>query len=116
MGDAPRQPNEGLGLVYAHNEHGADLYLSAFQTTSMSLVFLTSIPLFFLAIWMMPKKDLRVGKSRLAIHVDWKLDGSTVLYCTVFGVGMLATVALLYFVGPRLVGVLNEAGFVLRLG
>jgi len=113
---APLQPDEALGLVYRHNEHGVGLYMSALQTTSMSLAFLTSIPLFFLAIWMIPKKNVRVAKSPLAIHANWDLDGSKLLYGAAFCVGVFATAALLYLVGPRVIGALNAAGFVLHLG
>lgn len=116
MKAAPRQPDAALGLVYPHNAHGTDLYMSAFQSTSISLVFLTSIPLFFLAMWMMPKRNVRVSKSRFAIQADWDLDGSKLLVSAVFGLGMLATVGLLYFAGPPVIGALNAAGFVLHLG
>lgn len=113
---APRQPDEALGLVYRHNEHGADLYMSAFQTTSMSLVLLTSIPLFFLAIWLMPKTKVRVLKRTLAISAGWDLDGSRVVYGATFVAGAVATLALTYFAGPYVIGALNAAGFVLHLG
>src|ERR1700722_11034139 len=54
---APSQPNEVLGLIYRHNEHGSYTYFSAFQATTCWLMFTTSIPLAIAGIFIAPRKN-----------------------------------------------------------
>jgi len=71
---APRYPNLALGLYLQHNEHGGIVYFSAFQSTSCALLFATSVSLGFLSVFIIPKKNLRIGTrfitSRAFLHLS----------------------------------------------
>jgi len=116
IGSAPTQPNQALGLVYQHNEHGAFVYLSALQVTVGALIFMTSIPLFFLGAWIGPKKNLQVRRGWPSIRANWDRDDPAGLFWRAAAVGAVLTPPLMIFVGPSLIDALNRAGFVLNLG
>lgn len=113
---APGQPDQALGLVYRHNEHGALVYLAALQSTAGALIFMTSIPLFFLGVWIGPKKNLQVRRGWLSIRANWDRDDPAGLFWRAAAVGAVLTPPLMIFVGPSLIDALNRAGFVLNLG
>lgn len=109
---APSDPNTALGLVYSHNEHGSYTYYSAFQATSLAIMFQTSIPLFFVALLIMPKSNLRTkGWS-----ATWEPDDPRHLFWKAAILGVFATPLIVLIAGPYLIRTLNANGFVLDLG
>jgi len=60
---APRLADTAIGAVFPHNEHGSITYFTAFQGTSAALLFMSSIPLAFLGIFVLPTK-MWFGKPR----------------------------------------------------
>jgi hypothetical protein len=116
IGSAPIQPDQALGLVYRHNEHGALVYLSALQSTTGALIFMTSIPLLCLGMWIGPKKNLQVRRGWLSIRANWDRDDPAGLFWWAAAVGAALTPLLMVFVGRPLIEELNRLGFVLNLG
>ncbi len=113
---APAEPNPALGLIYRNNNHGSYTYLSAFQATTCALMFETSIPLFFVALTILPKRNF-VGTFRtLGMGAKWDWDDPRRLSKKAAIVGALATPILVFTVGPHLIRALNAIGFVLNLG
>ena len=116
MRAAPSQPNDALGLIYRHNEHGGIVYFSAFQATAGALMFMTSIPLFFFAIWLRPKTNVQTVKGRQSIRTTWDNDDPSGVFWWAAGVGAVLTPPAVVFVGPHIVHALNSVGFILSLG
>src|SRR5690349_4169379 len=64
---APTSPDAARGSLYSHNEHGWITYFSAFQTTSCALLFLTSVPLAFIGVFVIPKRNIQYRRGRLSL-------------------------------------------------
>jgi hypothetical protein len=116
MRAAPFQPNEALGLVYRHNEHGGIVYFSAFQATAGALMFMTSIPLFFLAMWLRPKTNVQTVRGWMSIRATWDQDDPAGVFWWAAGLGAVLTPPAVVFVGPYIIRALVDAGFILSLG
>jgi hypothetical protein len=116
VGASPVAPDPGQDLLYPHNEHGRITYFSAFQATSCYLLFLTSIPLFFVGTAIIPKKNVKVLRGPwLSISSRWDPDDPEKVGRWGMLAGMLSTPALVFGAGPVLVRWLNSLGVVLWL-
>jgi hypothetical protein len=113
---APSQPNEVLGLIYRHNEHGSYTYFSAFQATTCWLMFTTSIPLAIAGIFIAPRKNIMGTVRWYAASFNWDQDDPKGLLKWVALGSAATTPFLVFFVGPHLIRGLNAVGFVMNLG
>ena|SRR3990167_992509 len=113
---APSQPDAALGLVYRHNEHGSFVYFSALQATAGALIFMTSIPLFFLAVWIGPKNNPVVKRGFLSVRGTWDRDDPAGVFWWAAAAGAVITPLFMVYVAPHLIAVLNGLGFILNLG
>ena len=113
---APSLPNPIRGLVYSHDEHGSVTYLSAFQATSLVLLFAVPIPLALIGFFIVPKKNL-VSK-RGFLSASWKWDNDDPSHVGRIGsiCGAIAALLTVFLIGPVLVTWLNSRGIVLSLG
>jgi hypothetical protein len=112
---APRTPNPIVGLVFAHNEHGVVTYLSAFQATSLALLFATSIPLAFLGMIIAPKKNINwKGSFFIFGSAKWDQDDpKRILKWSAISGAVVAPV-IIFLIGPSLVHWLNRIGFIVN--
>ena len=113
---APSEPNEALGMIYRHNEHGSYTYYSAFQATACALLFWTSIWPCFLAAAVMPKRNFKSAAGCLSVGATWELDDPKGIFSGAIVLGVLITLLTVVYVGPLLVTSLNDSGFVLEVG
>lgn len=111
---APHQPNEALGLIYQHNEHGDYTYFSAFQATACWLMFTTSVPLGMLGALIAPKKNVTGAVRWYAASFNWDQDDPRNLMKWAMGLSAAATPAFVFLLGPLIVSGLNSVGFVMR--
>jgi hypothetical protein len=113
---APTQPNPALGLLYTHNEHGAYAYFSAFQATTCGLLFATSIPLAIVGGLIAPKKNITGIAKMFGASFNWDQDdpGSIMKWTAVCTA--IATPFILIYLGPYVVGYLNDMGIVFNPG
>ncbi len=109
---APTEPDETLGLVFRHNEHGSYTYFSAFQATTCAIMFWTSIPVAFLGGLTSAKKNIVTSFAR----VTWDKDDPLHAFDWSFWISAALTPAFLFYVAPTIITALNRAGFVLSLG
>jgi hypothetical protein len=113
---APSRPDEILGLIYRHNEHGSYTYFSQFQATAGWLMFWTSIPLAFIGALIAPKKNV-TGKVRwYAASFNWDQDDPLALMKWAALVSAVATPFFVFFVGPHIIRGINAVGLVMNLG
>ncbi len=103
---APRAPDVAGGFVFRHNEHGAISYFSAFQGTSCALLFFTSIPIALVGGAILAAG----GGFRRAAYA--KADPGGVAKWGGLA-GAVAAPALIFLLGPIVVGWLNAAGIVM---
>lgn len=113
---APRQPNQALGLIYRHNEHGSYTYFSAFQATTCWLMFTTSIPLAFAGIFLAPRKNVTGTVRWYGARFKWDQDDPRGLLKRVAIASAAATPFFVFFAGPYIIRGLNDVGFVMNLG
>lgn len=113
---APHSPNEPLGLIYRHNEHGVITYFSQFQTTTCGLMFATSIPLAMLGVLIAPKKNIKGTVRWYAASFNWDQDDPKSLMKWAALLSAMLTPFFVFLVGPHIIRVLNAAGFVTNLG
>jgi hypothetical protein len=114
---APTAPDPTHGLIYAHNEHGWITYFSAFQTTSCTLLFSTSIPLSFVGAFVSPKQNIGYHRRGcLAFGAKWDPDDPKRLRRIGFLCGAVAAPIIVFILGPLLVDALNSNGIVLPFG
>jgi hypothetical protein len=113
---APSRPDEILGLIYRHNQHGSYTYFSRFQATTDWLMFSTSIPLAFIGAFTAPKKHV-TGKVRwYAVRFKWDQDDPLALMKWTMLVSAAATPFFVFFAGPYIIQALNAVGLVMNLG
>lgn len=112
---APREPNEALGLIYPHNEHGSYTYFSAFQATTCWLLFTTSIPLAFAGIFLAPRKNVTGAIRWYGASFRWDQDDPDGLLKWAVIASAAATPFLVFFIGPYIIRGLNDLGFVKNL-
>jgi hypothetical protein len=113
---APSQMNEGLGLIFKHNEHGNITYFSEFQATACAVMLPTSIPLIFLGMLIVPKLRVPNASSWYAATFTWGNGHPAVLAKRAAIFGAVATPPFVVFVGPYIIRSLNAMGFVLNSG
>lgn len=112
---APREPNESLGLIYAHNEHGTYTYFSAFQATTSWLMFTTSIPLAFVGILIAPRKNVTGDVRWYSFSFKWDMDDPGGLLKWAAIASAAATPFFVFLIGPFIIRGLNDVGFVMNL-
>lgn len=103
---APLSPSSSLGLIYPHNEHGSITFLSAFQSTSSSLLLPASMMIFMIGGAMSPtvwRNGKAVASAPISREGWWGL-----------GAGVLVAPALIGGIGAPIVHALNQAGIVMR--
>jgi hypothetical protein len=115
-GAAPGQPNEALGLIYRHNEHGSYSYFSAFQATACWLMFTTSIPLAFVGLFLAPRKNVTGIVRWYGASFRWAPDDPGALMKRAAIASAAATPFFVFFIGPYIIRGLNAVGFVMNLG
>ena len=108
---APVNADPANGLIFPHNEHGSITYFSAFQATSCYIMFLTSIPISFLGWFITPKKNIKHMRGRLSFRMTFDPDDKNGVFRWGFGLGGLASPAIVFWVGPNIVNWLNSVGF-----
>ena len=108
---APVNADPAHGFIFPHNEHGSITYFSAFQATSCYLLFLTSIPISFLGGFITPKKNIKYMKGRLSARMTFDPDDQSGVHWWGFGLGGLASPALVFWIGPAIVEWINSIGF-----
>jgi hypothetical protein len=112
---APSHPNEILGVVYRHNEHGSYTYFSAFQATTCWIMFTTSIPLGFLGMSIAPKKNITGAFRWYGGSFKWDQDDPDSLMKWTALSSAVATPLFVFFIGPHIIRALNSVGFVMSL-
>ena len=110
---APTSSDPLRGYVFYHSDHGSIAYFSAFQVTACSLLLWTSIPLSFVGMLLIPKRNVDFRRGFLSFSMKWKLDGPENLNRIGFVAGALAAPLLVFVVGPTVVNALVAAGIVL---
>jgi len=93
-------------LIYPHNEHGSITFLSAFQSTSSSLLLPASMMIFMIGGAMSPtvwRNGKAVASAPISREGWWGL-----------GAGVLVAPALIGGIGAPIVHALNQAGIVMR--
>src|SRR5579872_1368097 len=109
---APPEPDSQQGFVFGHNEHGAIVYFSAFQSTSCALLFATSIPLVFIGVAIFPKANVQsLGKGFLG-RIIWDYDDPSRVAKWGAAIGSVLAPIVLLFLGAPFVHWLNRIGFV----
>lgn len=109
---SPRTADPAHGYVFPHNEHGSITYFSAFQGTSCALLFSTSIPLFFLAIAICPKRNVISRTNRFSFSMKWDRDDPRGWGPVAAACGAIAAPLIVFLIGPALIVWLNSIGFV----
>ena len=113
---APTEPNELSGNVLIHSDHGAISYFTAFQATSCALLFWFGFVGTGLAILTMPKRDKVVTKlGGIPLGVRWQSDDEQGVMRNWTMRGGLIAAPCIWFLGPLLVGWLNQNGVVLNI-
>jgi hypothetical protein len=113
---APHHPNEALGLIYSHDEHGSYTYFSKFQATACWLMFSTSIPLAFVGGLIAPKKNVSGTVRWYGARFTWDNHDPEGLIKRAAIASAIAAPLFLFFVGPTIVRGLNAIGFVVNIG
>ena len=113
---APHQPNMALGEIYANNNHGSYAFFTAFQATTCSVMFSTSIPLFFAAVLISPKANIRGHATWYAFRYQWDSNDPKHLQRGAAIASAIATPFFVFLVGPSIIRSLNTLGFVANLG
>jgi hypothetical protein len=94
---APVNADTAHGFIFPHNQHGSITYFSAFQSTSCSLLPLTSLPISILGWFILPKKYIKYMKNRFAFRMTFEPDDKIGLSWWGIGIGgILAPVIFLY--------------------
>lgn len=110
---APLQPDMAHGLVMPHKSRGILVYLSAFQSTSLALMF-WSAPIFFVSGFVLsPKRDRTTRSDSLGFVVRWHRDDPRQMGRWGRMAGLVAALAFVFGVGPQLVMQLIKAGVTL---
>jgi len=107
---APHTPDPSRGLIYPHNEHGSITYFSAFQGTSCALLFATSPLIFILGSAASPKKNVIAKTGKLSFTMRWEHDDPRRLQRVGSVMGAVASIVVVFALGPRLVLYLNSIG------
>jgi len=113
---APTTPDPRHGFVYSHNEHGGITYFAAFQATCSAMLIATAIPITFLGVALLPKKNVVVRRGFLGASANWDHDDPRRRQRWGYVAGVLATPLIIFVLGPILVRWLNARGFVFSLG
>lgn len=112
---APSYPNQALGLVYKHNEHGSNTYFSQFQTTASGLILPMSIPMVFLGMLVVPKNK-PIGPEGWYAATFKRQNGFPDLLANRVTIGSaISTPLVFYFVGPYIVRTLIAWGLTIDL-
>ena len=106
----PTSPDPLRGYVFYHSDHGAISYFSAFQVTACSLLLWTSIPLSFIGMLLIPKRNINFRRGFLSFSMKWELDDPENLNRIASVAGALAAPLLVFVVGPTVVKSLVAAG------
>lgn len=101
----PKVPNSTPGYVFEHSEHGAISYFSGFEGVSCTILFFTSVPIAFLGVFLMPKKNF------IALRADRNDPNNIQPYGLVSGA--IAALLIIFVVGPPFVRLLNSVGVVI---
>lgn len=112
-GAAPSEPNEALGAIFEHNEHGSITYFTAFQSTSAALMFWISFAAIAIAIFTRPKRGIKVRRlAALPLGAGWTNDDNKG-HSRSWGIrAALVAAPILWILGQPLVRWLNHRGFV----
>ncbi len=109
---APLHTDVAHGLVMPHKARGTIVYLSAYQSTSLALMF-WSAPLFLLAgIAAMPKRDRTTRSGALSFAVRWQSDDPGNWRRRGEMVGLVFALAFVLGIGPKLVMHLVQSGVI----
>ena len=113
---APTVPNNALGQLYKHNEHGWITYFTAFQATSSALMFWSNFVALGLAIAILPKQNVTVRRwGRLTFGASWQNDDEKGFTKLNAAFGVVAAPMITVLLGPMIVIWLNSHGIVLTL-
>ena len=107
----PKIPDPMLGYVFLHRFKGFVGYFSAFEITTISLLFYASIPLCFIGRFIMPNKWDIAPNGILQKFPKLVIDDPTKIYRWGMPLGFIAGPFVLYFVGSIFVTWLNGFGF-----
>lgn len=113
---APKVPKIALGSMYQHAVHGDYAYFTGFQATAYSLLFMTSIPVFFVAVAIAPKKNLKATSGKLNIRLTYDFDDPLAIRWKAGLLGALVTPPFVFILGPHIVTMLNSMGVFINLG
>ena len=113
---APSKPNEALGNVFAHNDHGSITYFTGFQATSAAMLFWISFAGIGLTILTMPKHEIKTRRfAGVPLAASWKGNYDKRVARSWAIKGALVAAPAIWILGPLLVGWLNQAGIVLNV-
>jgi hypothetical protein len=112
----PTTPDPRHGFVFPHNEHGHITYFTAFQATCSAMLFATSIPLVFVGVAILPKKNVVVRRGFLGASANWDDDDPRGRQLSGYVAGALAMPLIVFVLGPILVGWMNARGVICSLG
>ena len=112
---APGAMMAALGMDLPTNVGADGRYITAVQTTALSVAIILSVPAFLLGMIISPRRGGRGGGRALVPFFQDRDDPGGVGWRALW-VAVLATPFLLHFGGGALVAALNAAGVVLALG
>ncbi|MDP1913739.1 hypothetical protein [Brevundimonas sp.] len=102
--------------VFEHNEHGSFVYYNAEQATALALLFMTSIPIAFLGLFISPKKNVVSRASGLAWRATWEADDPKRMSRWGYLSGALIALGLVFVIREPLIASLIDRGVVLNIG
>lgn len=101
------QPDPSHGVIYPQNEHGGVLYMTAAQSLGSHLIF-WMIPLFFLSMIVMPKKNFRP----VFLGGYWQADDPKRIMSWTSTVTALIVIAVAWLFGEQIANALASHGLV----
>jgi hypothetical protein len=116
----PRQPRPELGLVYALNNHGSYVYISATESTGLAMLGIAFIVAFFAAFAIVPKKAILAPPgtpqwvTRISGQFNTDLGTPTRLLVAIFCCAVICYLAIIYLAGPFIAEFMVSRGVILR--
>jgi hypothetical protein len=117
----PRQPHPELGLVYALNNHGSYVFISAIESTGLALLVIVFIVSFFAAFVIVPKQAILAPTgapqwiTRISGQFKTDLSTPTRLLVAIFCCALICYLAIIYFSGPFIAEFMVSHGVIMHL-
>jgi hypothetical protein len=116
----PSQPHPELGLVYALNNHGSYVYVSASESTGLAMLMIAFVVGFFATIAIVPKKVILPPPgtprwiTRISAQFDILIGTPKRRLMIVFYCALICYLAIIYLAGPSIAEFVVSHGVILR--